>query len=858
MAEHLMPADEEERRQVLEELERAEASKGFREDEQEIMGILASASAELRRDRDLVLAAATKSIAGAAGGMAAELGADREFVLQLLERAKGERGVLAILNKTTDELQRDRDLMLAAATKSIAGTADGMAAELGADREFVLQLLEWATCKQDVECVLRAVAQRLRHDEELVSLAKRKVLQLFEQATVSEEIDGILREVERQRVLAALERAEDERDVMAILEKASDELLQDEELAKCYYGTIQVILKNTSDELRRDRDLVLAAAAKSAKAAMDGLAAELGSDLEFVLQLLELAKYDWEVEAILEYASDELRRDRDLVLVAAAKSVKGATKCVAAELWTDREFVLQLLERATGSDGVQTILEKVVDELWQEEEFVATVCGTVLALLCTPEDEHQAVGAVFATCATVHAVPEPVLQRLVELLSSGADKAQQNAAKALAPAMENELAKLQVLQTVQESADAKDLLAVLAYSSTSGDNEELAEQARMLLESADPGAKDKNRQKEMASSGLAVLFSRHKQQGWTEPDPTAEWGETRPDGQRFTPENSMARVETRVFVEGHGQGKVNSFKKTKVPGMNSTHLIFFDVGGEKEIKLRRKGNGQTRWLLAPKGMSSDGKTDEIVWQARGGRRLDPQRPRDARVDDVCLWMHEQGGMLQFYAGLFGWVRLKPDQAGIDGDQLLRLTDETLREKLCIQMEVHREALLSAIAPLRGFLGRYRLGRFLHRSASCIVLVALDELNDDQEVLLKLMRHRNQFESEITRRFSNGKPLDAAYIIGIRCWHTPSAEPFVDEAGKAQEAESTDSAPTDMAMYKYVLNTHVAKHDLANDIMHGHYAGRDKARVQRLLRKIVLCLWYCEQQNFGHGDVKCVH
>jgi hypothetical protein len=630
------------------------------------------------------------------------------------------------------------------------------------------------------------------------------------------------------------------------------------------YDDVQAILEKASDELRRDRDLVLAAAAKSVRGAVEWMVAELGADRELVLQLLERAE-DFHVEYILGKASDELRRDRGLVLAAAAKSAGGAAEWMAAELGADREFVLQLLERAEDTSDVWIILKKAAGQ--------GVVCGIVLALLCSPDDGVQATGAECATRANTNAVPELVLRRLVELLSSGADIAQQNAAKALAPAMEDTEAKEQVLQTVQESADAKDLLAVLAYSSTSTgttyDKEEdkrrqaqrkkLAQQARLLLESAEPGAKDKTRQKEMVSSGLAVLFSRHRQQGWTEPDPAAEWGETRPDGKQFVSNKDTQEFRSRVFVEGHGQGMVMNFKKNKVPGMHSTHNIDFDVGRRKEIKLRRKGNGQTRWLLAPEGMDvRTGKTDEIVWQARGGRRLDPQRPRDARVDDVCLWMHEQGGLLEFYAGLFGWVRLKQDQAGIDGDQLLKLTDEMLREQLYIHVEAHREALLSAIAPLRAFLGRYRLGRFLHRSATCIVLIALDELNGDQEVLLKLMRHRNQFESEITCRFSDGKPLDAAYVIGIRCWHTPSAEPFVDEARKAQEAESTDSAPADMAMYKYVLNIHVAKHDLANDIMHGHYAGRDKARVQQLLRKIVMCLWYCEQQNFGHGDVKCVH
>ena len=183
--------------------------------------------------------------------MVDELGVDQEFVLQLLERAEGSQDVWAILETASDELRRDRDLVLVVVAKSVRGVASKMVVELGVDREFVLQLLE---------------------------------------------------------------RAKGGGDVNRILEKASY-------------------------ELRCDRDLVLAVAAKSVEGAAKGMAAALGADREFVLQLLEWARDGGDVEYILGKASYELRRDRGLVLAAAVKSIAGVARGMVVELRADREFV---------------------------------------------------------------------------------------------------------------------------------------------------------------------------------------------------------------------------------------------------------------------------------------------------------------------------------------------------------------------------------------------------------------------------------------------------------------------------------------------------------------------------------------
>ena len=112
------------------------------------------------------------------------------------------------------------------------------------------------------------------------------------------------------------------------------------------------------------------------------------------------------------------------------------------------------------------------------------------------------------------------LRRLVELLSTGGSVAQQHAADALAHAMREPAAKAQIVATVQESTDAKELLAVLADSG----NEGLAPQAVQLLESAEPGASGGKRKAELKRNGLAILFNRQKQEGWVVPSEEEEHG----------------------------------------------------------------------------------------------------------------------------------------------------------------------------------------------------------------------------------------------------------------------------------------------------------------------------------------------
>ena len=60
-------------------------------------------------------------------------------------------------------------------------------------------------------------------------------------------------------------------------------------------------------------------------------------------------------------------------------------------------------------------------------------------------------------------------------------------------------------------------------------------------------------------------------------------------------DDGLCLVGQRVLVQGEGEGTVRSFKKQMLA---SPHEIEFS-GGVKQVKLRRKGNSERPWLLAP-------------------------------------------------------------------------------------------------------------------------------------------------------------------------------------------------------------------------------------------------------------------
>ena len=187
---------------------------------------------------------------------------------------------------------------------------------------------------------------------------------------------------------------------------------------------------------------------------------------------------------------------------------------------------------------------------------------------------------------------------------------------------------------------------------------------------------------------------------------------------------------------------------------------------------------------------------------------------------------------------------------------------------------------------------------MHKSATCALILAEDRQieNEDgtlQKVALKCMKNLSQFLTELSVR----EGLEKRRVVGALRAHVPpdfmhemekrvSLQPLKDasdvepklEANNfrqphahtaastlfgvelwREEALANDAADADERLTgQYVIVMECADCDLGSDISHGHYAGRDKLRVQQLLRKIAHSFKYCEEQGIVHGDIKCVY
>ena len=362
-----------------------------------------------------------------------------------------------------------------------------------------------------------------------------------------------------------------------------------------------------------------------------------------------------------------------------------------------------------------------------------------------------------------------------------------------------------------------------------------------------------------------------------------------------------------VFVEGEGEGEIVGFEKSRVGA--SKHEIDFALKGRKAITLRRKGNDKRPWLVPP----TTGAT-RLAWQRNGGSAVTTRMyTRGASTNDVCMWLYGEKGVCRHYAGLFEWmldvahidaVEGTADEAEEAGEEaaagtiLLNMATDGSKHGLIFTMyvtiESHREVLLGAIAGLAGFLGRYLLspGPSVHTSATCVLILAEDRqtVNEDgtlKKVALKCMKNEEQFLTELRVR----EGLDGTTVMGALRVHVPAgfaleAAPERSDVGEpepeTEEGSTVDmKAPSESELFgvellreailtnagatsfdsrltgDFVIVMDCADCDLGSDISHGHYAGRDKQRVQDLLRKIIACFKYCEEQHFAHGDIKRV-
>ena len=152
--------------------------------------------------------------------------------------------------------------------------------------------------------------------------------------------------------------------------------------------------------------------------------------------------------------------------------------------------------------------------------------------------------------------------------------------------------------------------------------------------------------------------------GWLDPHSSSEFD----DGFRL--------VGQRVFVEGYGEGRVRAFSKSMLA---SPHEIYFEEGGIKEVKLRRKGNSETAWLLGPHIYASmarpwDLDEPEPEPEPTPAPRASAGEQEAFRLEAQQSWGVVSGGGT---AAAGAPLEADPDSAWVDGSSL----DDTPRHLL---------------------------------------------------------------------------------------------------------------------------------------------------------------------------------
>ena len=493
-----------------------------------------------------------------------------------------------------------------------------------------------------------------------------------------------------------------------------------------------------------------------------------------------------------------------------------------------------------------------------DDATLDSVCGHLFPLLCSPSVRLQEETALLIGSTLCHnsrkkkvasavAKQPAVVEQLVTLLATGIGAIRRHTAAALgalsSKCKQGKGSSDAIKDAVKANPSCIERLAVMANSS----DKELAAQTVKLLTLVEIEAKDI---KQLRDRGIAQMFAKpwpsrlflaYQEDKWRKPTPEEESA----DGK--------ALIDRRIFVEDVGEGTVKEFCHSKIGA--SAHRIDSDFKGLIEVKLRRKGNNNREWLLPPDDTNSADRL-RLHWKSKGGTSLTARAlTRGASTADISAWLAEEGGVRSFYAGVFF-------ANDINGECFLELTQKTIETTLTVTIQAHVAELYAAVTELQGFLGRYILdkGPPIHTSATCVLMFGEDRkvsLPDGslQKVAIKCMKNEIQFETEMVVR----QGLDLEFVTGAIRVHAPTDWAFSSTTvdAKLEAHECLDSRQGARKYDKRLTGRFViimarAECDLGLNISHGHYAGRDRPRIQRLLRKIVECFRYLESMGLCHG------
>lgn len=174
-------------------------------------------------------------------------------------------------------------------------------------------------------------------------------------------------------------------------------------------------------------------------------------------------------------------------------------------------------------------------------------------------------------------------------------------------------------------------------------------------------------------------------------------------------------------------------------------------------------------------------------------------------------------------------------------KIAALTDEFGRKALDVATPKCRRAILSTMY----FLGRYELkdGPPEHKSATCLVRIAIDRDNADMPVALKLMRWRSQYKRELQSRTDSS--FDGEFVLGV----------LRDYDGDENASFVKELARKGYGWYKFCIVMPAAERNLAGVMAHEHIAGKDWKKIRQATEELCECIVHVHSKGMIHGDIK---
>ena len=168
-----------------------------------------------------------------------------------------------------------------------------------------------------------------------------------------------------------------------------------------------------------------------------------------------------------------------------------------------------------------------------------------------------------------------------------------------------------------------------------------------------------------------------------------------------------------------------------------------------------------------------------------------------------------------------------------------------------------------------FMGQYEVvqGPVLHTSSSCTVILAYDHVcpvstdtflsptaakdkTSIQSVVLKFMRHRDEFEREILSRVGT----DGKYVVPVIASYSKDTHPL-PACVSISDRYTIDSDRMGFGIYPYLLVLPACTFSLADMILHGHIGSGDREGIRSVMRDLALAVGDLHRLGRIHGDVK---